>query len=283
MSIRMMVTKLMKSFSHIFKKPQGLFFLALILLIGLAMKGVMYEGFDNPPVVLDSKVKSITFHQGTALQLQISQLAVYTREDPNTNIAPKGTVTAINDLNTQQDAKTSRIAPIDGVLEARTVHGNKAVAFMSVYGKNPDNFWKLDLPQAVNVSKMVYYNRGDAEYVSQSFGSFITFEDATGNVVWRSPPFSNSDLIYTYTFNQKPSTVPSSAPAIPGPMGPMGPMGPAGPKGDTGPMGKPGILNIRFVGAKYPESPNKQLHLKETKKMVRPHNQDDDEDCEEEE
>ena len=272
------------------KLQSWLIILFIIILLALALGSFInsfVEGFDNPSVELDEKVKSITFRQGNAVTLQISQLAIYTADDPTTNIAPIGKATAIASEDTDQsggNAKSAIAAPIDGVLKSRTVYNvSKPGGFMSP-NTSPTNFWKLDLPQAINLSKLVYYQRGDKAYVVNSFGSYFTLEDASGKVIWTSPNINTPDMILTYTFTQKPGSATSgsgtSGSATNGSgtsgsgtsgsgtsgsgsstsgsgsntsnqncdmykQGPPGPKGDRGPQGPPGPMGFLGFVNVR--------------------------------------
>ena len=274
------------------KLHSWLIILFIIILLALALGSFInsfVEGFDNPSVELDEKVKSITFHQGNAVSLQISQLAIYTAEDPTTNIAPIGKATAIASENTDQsggNAKSAIAAPIDGVLKSRTIYNvSKPGGFMSP-NTNPTNFWKLDLPQAVNLSKLVYYQRGDKPYVVNSFGSYFTLENVSGKVIWTSPNINTPDMILTYTFTQKPgSSTSGSGSATSSQNCDMYKQGPPGPKGDIGPPGPMGFLGFVNVhkkdisAASYPSDKKSNLH-KNSKKYnkVKPHNSCDDEE-----
>ena len=294
------------------KLQSWLIILFIIILLALALGSYInsfVEGFDNPSVELDEKVKSITFHQGNAVTLQISQLAIYTADDPTTNIAPIGKATAIASEDTDQsggNAKSAIAAPIDGVLKSRTVYNvSKPGGFMSP-NTSPTNFWKLDLPQAINLSKLVYYQRGDKAYVVNSFGSYFTLEDASGKVIWTSPNINTPDMILTYTFTQKPGSNTSgsgtSGSATNGSgtntsgsgsntsnqncdmykQGPPGPKGDRGPQGPPGPMGFLGFVNVRkkdISAASYPPNKNSNSHKNSKKNnKVKPHNSCDDEE-----
>ena len=281
------------------KFQNWLVILFIVILLALALGSFFksfVEGFENQLVELDSKVKSITFHQGTAVSLQISQVAVYTAEDPTTNIAPHGKATANASEDTGQsggNARSAVAAPIDGVLETRTLYNmSKAGGFISP-DTSPANYWKLDLPQAVNLNKLVYYERGDSPYVVNSYGSFFTLEDEAGKVIWTSPIINIPDMILTYRFTQKPG--PASAPPPPastppppsiqvqkGDTGPQGPPGPKGERGPPGPMGFLGFVDVRkknMSGSSYPPAKhsNKDKNSKKNNK-VKPHNSCDDEE-----
>lgn len=242
----------------------GVGFLALVLLLALALGGVLRsfvrEGFDNPPAVLDAAVRYIVVTNQNVIPLQISQLAVYTAADPNTNIAPKGTATAANVYTSAYYPSTA----IDGVLAARD--------YSKIYhslGQTNEDYWKLDLGAAFPLSKIVYYNRIDDDgntpprpenlYSKRAIGMIFTLQDADGKTVWTSSPATSSDLIQTYTFTQTAPAPPAPPPAPPappgapgakgakgdkgmqGPMGMQGPPGPPGPMGMQGPQGKIGM------------------------------------------
>ena len=167
----------------------------------------------------------------------ISQLAVYSADDPTTNIAPKGTASA---LNLYGAGSISIASPIDGTLNPRPMlDASTPGGYHSNEDKN--SYWKLDLGQAVQLSKIVYYNRSDVGYAANSNGAYFTLQDANGNTVWTSSNLRNGDLIDTWTFTQAKAPAPVSAPPpVPGPLGPLGPLGPAGPAGPLGPPGPAG-------------------------------------------
>jgi len=166
------------------------------------------ENFENPPVLLDSAIRYITFHQGTSEYLQISQVAVYTAADPNTNIAPRGTATAPNVYNSAFGSNYSISEAIDGKLEARPMRWDYVMGgYISSHPPNPSNYWKLDLGQSVELSKIVYYNRYEngtgANWVNQrSIGTFYTLENNSGQVVWTSPTITSSDYVQSWSFKQ---------------------------------------------------------------------------------
>jgi len=285
------------------KFQHWLVILFIIMLIALAVGRFFtrfMEGFDNPPAELNAKVRYITFHQGNSEFLQISQLAVYTADDPNMNIAPKGTASALNLYTSEPNPILSITAPIDGKLETRAMTNTTVVGGYISANKSPDNFWKLDLGQAYQLSKIVYYNRNDNS-MTRAIGTYLTLEDAAGQTVWTSPTITNDDLIVTWTFTQKkvPESIagpagPTGLTGLSGPMGPMGPMGPAGPagmqgkigpkgdkgmqgqmgpKGDRGPMGFLGFVDLRkkdITGASASSYPQNKSHTRN--KKVNPHN-----------
>jgi hypothetical protein len=218
-----------------------LFVVMLLAIVLGSFYNRLVEGFDNPPVVLDVKIKSITLYKGTSSHLQLSQMAVYSENDPNTNIAPQGKATAINGESNQfrPDVKWSVEAPIDGVLQTRTALNASAPAgFVSNEASNSTDyytFWKVDLPQAVYLSKIVVYSLNDPVYGNKLSGYFLSLEDESGTVMWKSQPTTNTstDLVNTYTFTRVAPTEPGPA----GAMGPAGAIGPAGIQGLTGPKG----------------------------------------------
>ena len=279
------------------KFQHWLVILFIIMLIALAVGRFFtrfMEGFDNPPAELNAKVRYITFHQGNSEFLQISQLAVYTADDPNTNIAPKGTASALNLYTSEPNPILTIAAPIDGKLETRAMTNTTVVGGYISANKSPDNFWKLDLGQAYQLSKIVYYNRNDNS-MTRAIGTFLTLEDAAGQTVWTSPTITNEDLIVTWTFTQKKVPESIAGPmGLTGPAGPMGPMGPKGdkgmqgkmgPKGDRGPpgpMGFLGFVDLRkkdITGASASSYPQNKTHTRH--KKVKPHNSEEYEEEEE--
>jgi hypothetical protein len=231
------------------KFQHWLLMLLIVMITGLFF-GTFFkkfiEGFDNPPVTLNSKVKSITLHGGTAVNLQISQLAVYTADDPNTNIAPKGTATStdVYEENNKASDTISVQAPIDGVLEARKYQPSSKT-FSGYYAtfSGESTYWKLDLGQAYQLSKVVFYNRGDPGLVSRIIGAYMTLENEAGETIWTSQPITTGDLIQTWTFNQiqAPAPIPVPVPGEKGDPGPPGSQGPAGIQGLEGPAGIQGL------------------------------------------
>jgi hypothetical protein len=232
-----------------------LFIIMLIALVLGSFYNKLIEGFDNPPVELNAKVRYITFYQGTSDFLQISQLAVYAADDPNTNIAPKGTATAANTYDDRRhNGRTSIISAIDGKLEARRMRDTNVVGGYHSEGKNPSNYWKLDLGNAYQLSKIVYYNRLDSQMNNRSIGTYFTLEDNAGQNVWTSPVITSSDLIQSWSFTQsKPVVQQAPIPGergeqglagLQGPVGLQGPEGPVGLQGPEGPAGLQGIPGI---------------------------------------
>jgi hypothetical protein len=263
----------------------------LAIVLGKFYKNLV-EGFDNPPVELNAKVRYVTFHQGTSDYLQISQLAVYTTDDPNTNIAPRGKAIAVNTFNdAEHNGKTSIISAIDGTLEPRSISGTSPAGYHSA-NKSPDNYWKLDLGQAFNLRKIVYYNRNDNNMNLRSIGTYITLENATGQTVWTSPTITSSDLIQTWTFTQVPAPGEKGEKGLTGPQGIQGKIGPAGPKGDMGPAGPIGFLGFVDLrkkdvtgasAASYPPDKNsKNYKKKHMQQKIKPHNACDDDDDDDE-
>jgi len=234
----------MLKFNKSLKFQHWLVILFIIILIALALGSFfkrLVEGFDSPPAELDAKVRYITFRQGDLSDfLQISQLAVYTADDPTTNIAPKGTSTALN-IYTVNNSRSTIASAIDGTLEVRDF--GKSPGYSSA-NKSPDNYWKLDLGQAYQLSKIVYYNRGDNNISVRAIGTFFTLEDEAGQTVWTSPKITTGDLIDTWTFTQTKAAAAAPAPVpepIAGPMGMQGIAGPMGMQGIAGPAGMQGI------------------------------------------
>ena len=227
-------------FMRNWKFQHWLLTLLIVLLLALAL-GKFYkklvEGFDEPPVELNEKIRYITFYIGTAQFLVISQVAVYSADDPTTNIAPRGTATA-SDLYTGP-GNVSIDSPIDGILEPRPMLIASTPGGFHSQERDKNGFWKLDLGQAVQLSKIVYYSRSEGG--AQANGAYFTLQDANGNTVWTSSNLRNGDLIDTWTFTQAKAPAPVSAPPpVPGPLGPLGPLGPAGPAGPLGPPGPAG-------------------------------------------
>jgi len=250
------------------------------------------EGFDNPPVELNSKIRYVTFHQGTSEFLQISQLAVYAADAPNINIAPKGKATAPNLYAPFLSAESA----IDGTLETRTMSSSKSPAGYHSASKSPENYWKLDLGQDFNLSKIVYYNRNDGNN-SRAIGTYITLENGAGQTVWTSQTITSSDLIQTWTFtqNQAPTVVEKNQQGPKGDMGPVGPQGMKGDRGMRGPAGPPGPMGfLGFVdlrkkditgssSASYPPDKNNNNYKKyNQQKKIKPHNACEDDDDEDE-
>lgn len=271
------------------KFQHWLLILLIVMLLAISL-GTFYnriiEGFDNPPVELNAKVRYVTFHQGTSDYLVISQLAVYAADAPDINIAPKGKASASNLYGPFFSAESA----IDGTLAAKKFENVTSPTGYHSLNKNPDNYWKLDLGQDFNLSKIVYYNRNDG-YNSRAIGTYITLENSVGQTVWTSQNITSSDLIQTWTFTQTqvPTVVEKGQQ---GPKGDMGPRGPKGDKGMRGPPGPPGPMGfLGFVdlrkkditgssSASYPPDKNSNSNYKKSNnhKKIKPHNACDDDD-----
>jgi len=308
MNYKFMNYKFMKNWKFQYLLLALFIVMLLAIVLGKFYKKLI-EGFDNPPVELDAKVRYIIVTNKSDPTLQISQIAVYTTDDPSTNIAPKGTATAANVLNNAFKIST----PIDGVLAARD--------YRSIYHSlgTTEDYWKLDLGAAYQLSKIVYYNRIDDdgnvpvrpgfEYSKRAIGMIYTLQDENGKTVWTSSPSTSGDLIQTYTFTRvkAPMPMPAQGPkgpqglpgpqgpqgvpgpqglqGVPGPQGPKGMPGPQGlqgvpgPQGMPGPMGFLGFVNVRkkdMSASSYPPNKNSNKNHK-----VKPNNSCDDDEEEE--
>ena len=122
--------------------------------------------------------------------IQISQVAVYSIENPSVNIAQGKPTKSQGAYSAQAVASNA----VDGTLAPR--------AYPNIYHSpcGTGDYWQVDLGSEYPVSKIVYYNRQDC---CQDRAQNLILSLRTGNndvVVWEGP-FTSADMVQTFLFN----------------------------------------------------------------------------------
>lgn len=115
--------------------------------------------------------------------IQLSQLAVYSADNPTVNIALGKSTSAIN----TSGGKSSDA--VDGNLTSRKYPGG----YIST--ATTTESWTLDLGQEYPLSKIVYYNRGDC-CQDRAISMTLTLKSSANITIWSGTPFTN-DLVQT--------------------------------------------------------------------------------------